>query len=59
MVLHTIIGEYDVLYAQTREMSCLEEKSLPAKPQAVLSTNPNDFLAGTALNVPAQYTNYK
>ena len=43
MVLHTIIGEYDVLYAQERELAYAAEQV-----QAVLSTNPADFLKETA-----------
>ncbi len=46
MVLHTIIGEYDVLYAQERELSGYVEKTAP---QAVMSTDPRDFLRGTEL----------
>ncbi|MCM1022618.1 MAG: hypothetical protein NC395_01000 [Prevotella sp.] len=52
MVLYTVIGEYDVLYAQTREL-----KGLADTPRATLSTNPRDFLGGTALN--SGYTNFK
>ncbi len=39
MVLYTIIGEYDVLYAQERELAFAENSK-----QEVLSTNPADFL---------------
>lgn len=47
MVLHTIIGEYDVLYAQERELAGYGGEAVP---QAVLSTNPQDFLEATALS---------
>lgn len=46
MVLHTIIGEYDILYAQERELAGYGGKAVP---QAVMSTNPQDFLAETEL----------
>ena len=39
MVLHTIIGEYDVLYAQERELASVEKSK-----QELMSTNPADFL---------------
>jgi len=42
MVLHTIIGEYDVLYAQERELAFVENPK-----QGIMSTNPADFLQGT------------
>lgn len=42
MVLHTIIGEYDVLYAQQRELAFAEKTK-----QEIMSTNPADFLQGT------------
>ncbi len=47
MVLHTIIGEYDILYAQERELAGYGGE---AALQAVLSTNPMDFLGETALS---------
>lgn len=47
MVLHTIIGEYDILYAQEREFAGYGGEAVP---QAVLSTNPMDFLGETALS---------
>ncbi len=47
MVLHTIIGEYDILYAQERELAGYCGKNVP---QAVMSTNPQDFLETTALS---------
>lgn len=47
MVLHTIIGEYDILYAQERELAGYGGEAVP---QAVLSTNPQDFLETTALS---------
>lgn len=46
MVLYTVVGEYDVLYAQNRELSADNTAPLP---QAVLSTDLRDFLGGTAL----------
>lgn len=46
MVLHTIIGEYDILYAQERELAGYGGNTVP---QAVMSTNPRDFLAETEL----------
>lgn len=46
MVLYTIIGEYDILYAQERELFGF----FPDKPsQEVLSTDPGAHLAGTSL----------
>ncbi len=54
MVLHTIIGEYDVLYAQERELSGYGGKNAP---QAVMSTDPRDFLAGTELPKPENIQN--
>ena len=42
MVLHTIIGEYDVLYAQERELAFVKNPK-----QELMSTNPADFLQGT------------
>lgn len=57
MVLYTVIGEYDVLYAQNRELKKLFANSDKTLPEAVLSTNPRDFLDGTALH--NNYTNYK
>lgn len=54
MVLYTVIGEYDVLYAQNRELSADNTEPLP---QAVLSTDLRDHLSGTALN--SNYTKYK
>jgi len=49
MVLHTVIGEYDILYAQERELAGYAEYE-KALPQAVMSTNPRDFLAETELH---------
>lgn len=57
MVLYTVIGEYDVLYAQNRELKMLSASADQRLPEAVLSTNPQDFLGGTALH--NNYTNYK
>ena len=37
MVLHSIIGEYDILYAQERELSFAENPK-----QEIMSTNPAD-----------------
>lgn len=45
MVLHTIIGEYDILYAQERELRGF----FPDKPSEVLSTDPTAYLSGTSL----------
>ncbi len=42
MVLHTIINEYDVLYAQERELAFVKNSK-----QEIMSTNPADFLQGT------------
>lgn len=42
MVLHTIIGEYDVLYAQQRELAFVKNPK-----QEIMSTNPADFLKST------------
>lgn len=42
MVLHTIIGEYDVLYAQERELAFMKNSK-----QEIMSTNPVDFLQDT------------
>lgn len=57
MVLYTVIGEYDVLYAQNRELKSLSANTEKTLPEAVLSTNPRDFLDGTALH--NNYTNHK
>ena len=51
MVFHTIIGEYDVLYAQEREMAFVKKTK-----QEIMSTNPVDFLYGTK---PIQISNKK
>ena len=45
MVLYTIIGEYDILYAQERELRGF----LPDKPSEILSTDPTAHFAGTSL----------
>lgn len=52
MVLHTIIGEYDVLYAQNRELS----GSFPDKhdKHSAWSADPADHLSETSLS--AAYT---
>lgn len=42
MVLHTIIGEYDVLYAHERELALVKNPK-----QGIMSTNPADFLQAT------------
>ncbi|MBQ8787177.1 MAG: hypothetical protein IJZ61_06055 [Oscillospiraceae bacterium] len=49
MVLHTIIGEYDVLYAQERELAFVKNPK-----QEIMSTNPADFLHSTQ---PVQISN--
>ncbi len=49
MVLHTVIGEYDILYAQERELAGYTEYE-KAPPRAVMSTNPQDYLAETELH---------
>ncbi|MBD5139733.1 MAG: hypothetical protein HDT24_10525 [Ruminococcus sp.] len=54
MVLYTVIGEYDVLYAQSRELSADNTAPLPQK---ILSTDLRDFLGGTTL--VNRYTKYK
>ncbi len=46
MVLHTIIGEYDILYAQKRELAGYGSADVP---QEAMSTDPRDFLAETEL----------
>ncbi len=51
MVLHTIIGEYDVLYAQERELAFVKNPK-----QEIMSTNPADFLQATQ---PVQISNKK
>ena len=52
MVLYTIINEYDILYAQERELrgeiGAFSDK--PDKPCENFSTDPADYLAGTALS---------
>ena len=47
MVLHTIIGEYDILYAQEREL----RGAFPDKPSEILSisTDPAAHLGETSL----------
>lgn len=57
MILYSVIGEYDVLYAQNRELKKLSADALAQQNQAVLSTNPQDFLGGTVLD--SSYTKYK
>ena len=57
MVLYTVIGEYDVLYAQDRELKKLSANVNSGFIEAVLSTNPRDFLDGTVLH--NNYTKYK
>lgn len=52
MVLYTVVGEYDVLYAQNRELKWLAEVTAEC-----LSTDPRDFLNSTVLN--SRYTNFK
>lgn len=47
MVLYTVIGEYDILYAQERELAGYGENAVP---QEIMSTNPRDFLETTALS---------
>ena len=50
MVLHTIINEYDVLYAQERALTQAENVGAEEK----FSTNPLDFLMETTLSAPAE-----
>lgn len=57
MTLYTVIGEYDVLYAQDRELKGLSADASVQRSQPVLSTNPRDFLGGTVLS--SDYTKYK
>lgn len=57
MTLYTVIGEYDVLYAQDRELKGLSADASAQRNQPVLSTNPRDFLGGTVLS--SDYTKYK
>ncbi len=57
MILYSVIGEYDVLYAQDRELKELSADASVQRSQPVLSTNPQDFLGGTVLN--SSYTKYK
>lgn len=45
MVLHTIIGEYDVLYAQERELCGF----FSDKPEEAFCTDPAAHLSGTVL----------
>ena len=45
MVLYTVIGEYDVLYAQEREL----RDFFPDKPPEAFSTDPTAHLEGTSL----------
>ena len=52
MVLHTIIGEYDILYAQERELCGF----LSDKPCGIISTDPAAHLAGTSLTSVAEMT---
>ncbi len=57
MILYSVIGEYDVLYAQDRELKELSADASVQRSQSVLSTNPQDFLGGTVLS--SNYTKYK
>lgn len=57
MTLYTVIGEYDVLYAQDRELKGFSADASAQRSQPVLSTNPRDFLGGTVLS--SDYTKYK
>ena len=50
MALYTVIGEYDVFFAQNRELKELSGTVPAQRSQPVLSTNPQDFLGGTVLN---------
>ena len=56
MILYSVIGEYDVLYAQDRELKELSADASVQRSQSVLSTNPQDFLGGTVLS--SNYTKY-
>lgn len=57
MALYTVIGEYDVFFAQNRELKELSGTVPAQRSQPVLSTNPQDFLGGTVLS--SDYTKYK
>lgn len=57
MILYSVIGEYDVLYAQDRELKELSADASAQRRQPLLSTNPRDFLGGTVLS--SNYTKYK
>lgn len=57
MALYTVIGEYDVFFAQNRELKELSGTVPAQRSQPVLSTHPQDFLGGTVLN--SSYTKYK
>ncbi len=57
MILYSVIGEYDVLYAQNRELKELSGTASVQRSGTVLSTNPRDFLGGTVLS--SNYTKYK
>ena len=52
MVLYTIIGEYDVLYAHERELRGF----FSDKPAGILSTDPAAHLTGTSLPSAAEMT---
>lgn len=57
MTLYTVIGEYDVLYAQDRELKELSADASALRSLPRLSTDPRDFLGGTVLS--SDYTKYK
>ena len=58
MVLYTIIGEYDILYAQERELRGFFPDK-PDKPSEILSTDPAAHLEGTSLpSFSAQLGNF-
>lgn len=44
MTLYTVIGEYDVLYAQDRELKELSADASALRSLPRLSTDPRDFL---------------
>lgn len=57
MVLYTVIGEYDILYAQNRELKGLSADAEKPLPEAVLPTDLRKFPNVTALH--NNYTNYR
>ena len=53
MILHTIIGEYDILQAQNREMKLTADSAMQtadtSKQKQIFSTDPDDYLWRTKL----------